>query len=199
MYIQLASNSCRNTQNEKLHACELFCFAFYAADANNAQKIPLHYQCYCAVRQLGPRTSYFFDLKPLIEDGDLQVCMYCMHARKRTSGAPRTHFRACNISNFLGAYGRPFVSKLVMTTLCKKWVTSRDELLTSRDNCDTSCDNCDTSRDELDTSRDSCCHIARQHRTTTLRCSDAPLHRATDVINCNVCIACAERHRTGSS
>ena len=31
-------------------------------------------------------------------------------------------------------YGRPFVSKLVMTTLCKKWVTSRDEFHTSRDN-----------------------------------------------------------------
>ena len=30
-------------------------------------------------------------------------------------------------------YGRPFVSKLVMTVLCKKWATSRDELLASRD------------------------------------------------------------------
>ena len=29
-------------------------------------------------------------------------------------------------------YGRPFVSKLVITTLCKKWVTSCDKLLSSR-------------------------------------------------------------------
>ena len=51
-------------------------------------------------------------------------------------------------------YHRPFVSKLVMSVLCKKWVTSRDELLASRDNCDTSRDYCDTSRDNCDTSRD---------------------------------------------
>ena len=43
-----------------------------------------------------------FDLKLLIEDGNLQVYMYCVHARKRASGAPRTHFRACKISNFPG-------------------------------------------------------------------------------------------------
>ena len=28
--------------------------------------------------------------------------MYCVHARKRASGAPRTHFRACKISKFPG-------------------------------------------------------------------------------------------------
>ena len=55
-----------------------------------------------------------------------------------------------------GKYGRPFVSKLVMTTLCKKWVTSRDNYDTLRDYCDTSRDNCDTSRDNCDTSRDNC-------------------------------------------
>ena len=43
-----------------------------------------------------------FDLKPLIEDGNLQVYMHCVHARKRASGAPRTHFRACKISKFPG-------------------------------------------------------------------------------------------------
>ena len=48
-----------------------------------------------------------FDLKPLIEDGNLQVYMYCVHARKRASGAPRTHFRACKISKFPGACPRP--------------------------------------------------------------------------------------------
>ena len=58
------------------------------------------------------------------------------------------------------SYRRPFVSKLVMTTLCKKWVTSRDKLLASRDNCGTSRDYCDTSRDELHTSRDSCCYMS---------------------------------------
>ena len=43
-----------------------------------------------------------FDLKPLIKDGNLQVYMYCVHARKRASGAPRTHFRACKISTYPG-------------------------------------------------------------------------------------------------
>ena len=43
-----------------------------------------------------------FDLKPLNEDGNLQVCMYCMHARKGASEALRTHFRACKISKFSG-------------------------------------------------------------------------------------------------
>ena len=36
-----------------------------------------------------------FDLEPLIEDGNLQVYMHCVHARRRVSGAPRTHFTAC--------------------------------------------------------------------------------------------------------
>ena len=44
-----------------------------------------------------------FDLKLLIEDGNLLVYMYCVHARKRASEAPRTHFRACKISKFPGA------------------------------------------------------------------------------------------------
>ena len=51
------------------------------------------------LRSLLPRAPYV-DLKPLIEDGNLQVYMYCVHARKRTSGAPRTHF--CKISKFPG-------------------------------------------------------------------------------------------------
>ena len=46
-------------------------------------------------------------------------------------------------------YGRPFVSKLAMTTLCKKWITSRD-------NIDTSLDELHTSRNEFHTSRDNC-------------------------------------------
>ena len=46
-------------------------------------------------------------------------------------------------------YGKPFVSKLVMTTLCKKWVTSHDEMHTSRDNFD-------TLRDELHALRNNC-------------------------------------------
>ena len=39
-----------------------------------------------------------FNLKPLIEDGNLQVYMYCVQARKRASGVPKTHFRAYKIS-----------------------------------------------------------------------------------------------------
>ena len=46
----------------------------------------------------------YVNLKPLIEGGNLQVYiyMYCVHARKRALGAPRTHFRACKISRFPG-------------------------------------------------------------------------------------------------
>ena len=51
-------------------------------------------------------------------------------------------------------YGRPFVSKLAMTTLCKKWVTSRNKLLSSRDNIDTSRKELHASRDNIDTSRE---------------------------------------------
>ena len=42
-----------------------------------------------------------FNLKPLIEDGNLKVGMHCTHA-KAASEAPRTHFRACKISIFPG-------------------------------------------------------------------------------------------------
>ena len=76
----------------------LFCFAFYAADANNVQLF------YVATAHFASTLPYvvLFDLKPLIEDGNLLVYMYCVHARRRDSGAPRTHFRACKISKFLG-------------------------------------------------------------------------------------------------
>ena len=47
------------------------------------------------------------------------------------------------------SYGRPFVSKLAMTTLCKKWVTSRDNIDTSRNEFR-------TSRDEFHTPRGNC-------------------------------------------
>ena len=48
----------------------------------------------------GARAPYIvlFDLKLLNEDGNLQLCMYCMHARNGASEAPRTHFRACKTS-----------------------------------------------------------------------------------------------------
>ena len=59
-------------------------------------------------------------------------------------------------------YRRPFVSKLVMSVLCKKWVTSRDELLASRDNCDTSRDYW-THRVMICTQ----CAIAKLHREIT--------------------------------
>ena len=41
-----------------------------------------------------------FDLKPLIKDGNLQVCMYCRLVRKGASWAPRTYYRAFKISKF---------------------------------------------------------------------------------------------------
>ena len=42
-----------------------------------------------------------FDLKPLNNDGNLQVCMYCIHAQKGASDAPRKLFRAFKILAFL--------------------------------------------------------------------------------------------------
>ena len=42
-----------------------------------------------------------FDLKPLNNDGNLQVCMYCIHAQKGASETPRKHFRAFKILAFL--------------------------------------------------------------------------------------------------
>ena len=74
----------------------LFCFAFYAADANNAQL------SYAALRTPLARALYvvLFDLKPLIEDGNLQVNMYFVHARKR---APEHTSEYVKSQNFLGA------------------------------------------------------------------------------------------------
>ena len=62
-------------------------------------------------------------------------------------------------------YGRPFVSKLVMTTLCKKRVTSRDEMRTSRDNFDALRDEMHNSRDDFDTLRDEI-HTSRDNLDT---------------------------------
>ena len=44
--------------------------------------------------------TLLFNLNAVNEDGNWQVCMYCMHARKGASEAPRTHFRACKIAKF---------------------------------------------------------------------------------------------------
>ena len=51
---------------------------------------------YCMCSPLA-RVPYvvFFDLKPLNEDSNLQLCKFCMHAQK---GAPKIHFRPCKIS-----------------------------------------------------------------------------------------------------
>ena len=48
----------------------------------------------------GARAPYIvlFDLKLLNEDSNLQLCMYCMHAQKGASEAPRTHYRSCKTS-----------------------------------------------------------------------------------------------------
>ena len=44
-----------------------------------------------------------FDLKPLNKDGNWQVGMYCMHARKGTSKAPEHTSEYVKSLNFLGA------------------------------------------------------------------------------------------------
>ena len=39
--------------------------------------------------------------------------MYCVHARKRASWTPRTHFSACKISNFLGRAPDPLTQSIL--------------------------------------------------------------------------------------
>ena len=77
------------------------CFVFYAADENFRL---MHNYLTWLLHSPPARAPYvvLFNLKLLIQDGNLQVCMYCMHAQKRASGAPRTHFRAWKISKFPG-------------------------------------------------------------------------------------------------
>ena len=81
-----------------------------------------------------------------------------------------------------GFYCRQFVSKLVMTTLCKQCVISRDKLLPSRDFYDTSRDNCDTSRVNCDISRDNCDTL--RDNGDTSRAITALLHAKQFRINC---------------
>ena len=58
----------------------------------------LNSACFLVLRFMLP-----FNLKPLIEGGNLQVYIYCVSSqKKKASGAPRTHFRACKISTFSG-------------------------------------------------------------------------------------------------
>ena len=48
------------------------------------------------------------------KDGNWQVCMHCIHVRKGTSEAPRTHFRVCKISKFPGGVPQdPFTQTIV--------------------------------------------------------------------------------------
>jgi len=74
----------------------LFCFAIYAADANFRL---MHNYLMWLLCCLPARA-----LKMLMEGGNLQVYMYCVHAQEGASGAPRTHFRALKSQHFLGAY-----------------------------------------------------------------------------------------------
>ena len=73
------------------------CFTFYVADANVRL---MHNNLTWLLCSLLARAPYIvlFNLKPLNEDGNLQVHMYCVHARKRASGTTRTQ-----ISKFPGA------------------------------------------------------------------------------------------------
>ena len=79
----------------RLKSACVFCFAFCTADTN--------YLTWLLHSPLA-RSPYIvlFDLKPLIKDGNLQLYMYCVHAQKKASGAPRTYFRACKISKCFG-------------------------------------------------------------------------------------------------
>ena len=77
----------------------LVCFTFYANFRS------MHNYLMWLLHSLLSRAPYvvLFDLKPLIEDGNLQVYMYCVQARKRASAAPRTHaLRESKISKFPG-------------------------------------------------------------------------------------------------
>ena len=78
----------------------LFCSVFYAAEANNAQL------SYVATAQPLARAPYviLFDLKPLIEDGNLQVyiCTVCMH-EKESQEPPEHTLQHVKFQNFLGA------------------------------------------------------------------------------------------------
>ena len=78
----------------RLKSACIFCFVFFTADANYLTWL-LH-----SPLARSPHIV-LLDLKPLIEDGNLQLYMYCVHAQKRASGAPRTHFSACKISTLL--------------------------------------------------------------------------------------------------
>ena len=54
------------------------------------------------------RGPVLFDLKVLIEDGNLRLYMYCVYAQKIATGAPRIHFRVYKSHNFLvGCAPRP--------------------------------------------------------------------------------------------
>ena len=55
----------------------IFCLAFCAADANNAR---LSYVATRSPLARAPFVLLFFDLNSLIENGNLQVYMYCLHA-----------------------------------------------------------------------------------------------------------------------
>ena len=57
----------------------LFCFAFYASDTNFRL---MHNYLIWLLRSLLARSPLLFDLKVLIEDGNLRLYMYCVYAQK---------------------------------------------------------------------------------------------------------------------
>ena len=67
--------------------------------------LPTHYYLTRLLRNPLARAPYvvLLDLKPLIKDGDLQVYMYCAHARKRASEAPEHTSEHVKSQNFFGA------------------------------------------------------------------------------------------------
>ena len=80
---------------------QLFCFVIYAADAHFRLMHNYLKWLLCSLVSRAPQVV-LFNLKPLIEGSNLQVYIYCVNAQKRSSGAPRTHFRACKIATFSG-------------------------------------------------------------------------------------------------
>ena len=80
----------------RLKSACIFCFVFFTADANYLTWL-LH-----SPLARSPHIV-LFDLKPLIEDGNLQLYMYCVHAQKRASEPPEHTSAHVKSQHFWGA------------------------------------------------------------------------------------------------
>ena len=73
----------------------LFCFAFMLLERKLQRT---HFTCLLCSPLARAQYVILYDLKLVNKDSNLQVYIYCKHAHKEASEAPRTHFRACKIS-----------------------------------------------------------------------------------------------------